>query len=227
MQIIKQPLKANPNNSVIAFKDNSSGIKGYEIKTIIPQNVGRHSRFKEANLKYHVIFTAETHNFPSGVAPFPGAETGTGGRIRDVQATGRGAHVIAGTAAYCVGNLRIPGYKLPWEDESFEYPNNLASPLQIEIEASNGASDYGNKFGEPVIQGFTRSFGMRLPNGERREWIKPIMFTAGIGQMDARHIEKASLKRDARYKDRRPCIQDRNGRRRCLKHDSGRKYCRA
>ena len=190
MQIIKQPLKANPNNSVIAFKDNSSGIKGYEIKTIIPQNLGRHSRFKEANLKYHVIFTAETHNFPSGVAPFPGAETGTGGRIRDVQATGKGAHVIAGTAAYCVGNLRIPGYKLLWEDESFEYPNNLASPLQIEIEASNGASDYGNKFGEPVIQGFTRSFGMRLANGERREWIKPIMFTAGIGQMDARHIEK-------------------------------------
>ncbi|MDP1759807.1 MAG: AIR synthase-related protein, partial [Thermodesulfovibrionales bacterium] len=81
-------------------------------------------------------------------------------------------------------------YKLPWEDESFEYPNNLASPLQIEIEASNGASDYGNKFGEPVIQGFTRSFGMRLADGERREWIKPIMFTAGIGQMDARHIEK-------------------------------------
>jgi phosphoribosylformylglycinamidine synthase len=193
MQLIKQPLKANPKNSVIAFKDNSSAIRGYEIKTIIPQNLGRHSRFKEAKLKYHIIFTAETHNFPSGVAPFPGAETGTGGRIRDVQATGRGAHVIAGTAAYCVGNLRIPGYKLQWEDESFEYPNNisrLASPLQIEIEASNGASDYGNKFGEPVIQGFTRSFGMRLPDGERREWIKPIMFTGGIGQMDARHIEK-------------------------------------
>ena len=79
---------------------------------------------------------------------------------------GRGGLVIAGTAAYCVGNLHI-GYKLPWEDDSFEYPENLASPLQIEIEASNGASDYGNKFGEPLIQGFTRSFGMRLPNGER------------------------------------------------------------
>jgi phosphoribosylformylglycinamidine synthase len=89
-----------------------------------------------------------------------------------------------------VGNLLIPGYKLPWEDESFEYPGNLASPLKIEIEASNGASDYGNKFGEPVIQGYTRSFGIRLPNNERYEWIKPIMFTAGIGQMDARHIEK-------------------------------------
>ncbi len=85
---------------------------------------------------------------------------------------------------------KIPGYRLPWEDPSFEYPSNLASPLQIEIEASNGASDYGNKFGEPVIQGFTRSFGLRLPDGERREWVKPIMFTGGVGQMDNSHIEK-------------------------------------
>ena len=98
--------------------------------------------------------------------------------------------VVAGTAAYCVGNLRIPGYELPWEDKTFAYPSNLASPLTIEIEASNGASDYGNKFGEPVIQGFTRSFGMRLPDGERREWLKPIMFTAGVGQLDSRHVEK-------------------------------------
>ncbi len=190
MQIIKQPLKANPGNSIIAFKDNSSAIKGYGIKTIIPLGPRKPSRFKEKKLKSHIIFTAETHNFPSGVAPFPGAETGTGGRIRDVQATGRGAHVTAGTAAYCVGNLRIPGYELPWEDKAFEYPDNLASPLQIEIEASNGASDYGNKFGEPVIQGFTRSFGLRLPDGERREWIKPIMFTGGVGRLDARHVEK-------------------------------------
>ena len=143
-------------------------------------------------LDYDIIFTAETHNFPSGVAPFPGAETGTGGRIRDVHATGRGSLVVAGTAAYCVGNLRIPGYPLPWEDDGFSYPDNLAPPLQIEIEASNGASDYGNKFGEPVIQGYTRSFGLRLADGERREWIKPIMFSGGIGQIDARHTSKDS-----------------------------------
>ena len=189
-RIVKDPLRANPGNSLIAFKDNSSAIRGYRIRTILPEEPGRCSRFLEAGPTYHLIFTAETHNFPSGVAPFPGAETGTGGRIRDVQATGRGGLVVAGTAAYCVGNLRIPGYRLPWEDDTFAYPDNLASPLAIEIEASNGASDYGNKFGEPVIQGFTRSFGMRLPGGERREWIKPIMFTGGIGQMDARHVDK-------------------------------------
>lgn len=188
--MVQKPLKANPNNSTIAFKDNSSAIRGYPIQTILPQQPGQPGPFALHDRTYDIIFTAETHNFPSGVAPFPGAETGTGGRIRDVQATGRGALVVAGTAAYCVGNLYIPGYNLPWEDPSFQYPPNLATPLQIEIDASNGASDYGNKFGEPVIQGYTRSFGLRLPNGERREYIKPIMFSGGIGQMDARHTDK-------------------------------------
>jgi len=190
LDLMRDPLRTNPQNSIIAFKDNSSGIRGYEISSIVPERPERASRFRDELLHYHIIFTAETHNFPTGVAPFPGAETGTGGRIRDVHATGRGSFVVAGTAAYCVGNLQIPGYHLPWEDPSFVSPVNLASPLQIEIEASNGASDYGNKFGEPVIQGFTRSFGMRLPDGERREWVKPIMFTGGIGQIDNRHIEK-------------------------------------
>ncbi len=190
MDIIMQPLRSSPLNSVIAFKDNSSAIRGCPVRTIVPDIPGSPCRFQKNNLIYHIIFTAETHNFPTGVAPFPGAETGTGGRIRDVHATGRGSLVIAGTAAYCVGNLRIPGYALSWEEPTFVYPPNLASPLQIEIDASNGASDYGNKFGEPIIQGFTRSFGLRLPDGERREWVKPIMFTGGVGQIDNRHIDK-------------------------------------
>jgi phosphoribosylformylglycinamidine synthase len=188
--MIQEPLEANRGNSVIAFHDNSSAIRGYPIRTILPAQPGEPAPFVLTDLDHHVIFTAETHNFPSGVAPFPGAETGTGGRIRDVHAAGRGSHYVAGTAAYCVGNLRIPGYQLPWEDPAFAYPGNLATPLEIEIEASNGASDYGNKFGEPVIQGYTRSFGLRLPSGERREWLKPIMFSGGIGQIDARHTEK-------------------------------------
>ncbi len=190
LQMIKSPLDSNPSNSVIAFKDNSSAIKGYAISTIIPKYPGTTSPFNIQDCTYHLIFTAETHNFPSGVAPFPGAETGTGGRIRDVQATGRGGLVIAGTAGYCTGNLNIPGYQIPGEDSKFDYPSNLASPLKIMIRESDGASDYGNKFGEPVIQGFTRTFGLRLPDGERREWVKPIMFTGGIGQIDDLHIKK-------------------------------------
>lgn len=190
MSLVRAPLDANPNNSTIAFRDNSSAIRGYKMRTIVPRQPGQPNPLVAADVDYDIIFTAETHNFPSGVAPFPGAETGAGGRIRDVHATGRGSLVVAGTAAYCVGNLNIPGYTLPWEDGEFAYPDNLAPPLHIEIEASNGASDYGNKFGEPLIQGYTRSFGMRLPNGERREWIKPIMFSGGIGQIDARHTDK-------------------------------------
>ncbi|MGB5999051.1 MAG: phosphoribosylformylglycinamidine synthase, partial [Thermoanaerobaculia bacterium] len=95
MELIREPLEANPNNSVIAFKDNSSAIRGYPIRTIVPAQPGEPSPFVMTELDHHVIFTAETHNFPSGVAPFPGAETGTGGRLRDVHAAGRGSHYVA------------------------------------------------------------------------------------------------------------------------------------
>src|SRR4030066_1150098 len=195
MDIVKSTLKANPSNSIIAFKDNSSGIKGYDCWTIVPEQPGKPAPFKKQKLQYHIIFTAETHNFPTGVAPFPGAETGTGGRIRDVQATGKGGLVVAGTAGYCVGNLLIPGYDLPWEIKSFPYPSSLASSLSVEIKASDGASDYGNKFGEPLVLGFTRSFDQTLPSGNRWGWIKKIMFTGGIGQIDARDVEKDEAQR--------------------------------
>ncbi|GLJ28241.1 hypothetical protein SUGI_0554860 [Cryptomeria japonica] len=190
MSIVKDTLEANLNNSVIGFNDNSSAIKGFPVEALLPVSAGSTSPLSTVHRNFDILFTAETHNFPCAVAPFPGAETGAGGRIRDTHATGIGSIVVAATAGYCVGNLQIEGSTSPWEDLSFSYPSNLASPLQILIEASNGASDYGNKFGEPLIQGYTRTFGMRLPNGERREWLKPIMFSAGIGQIDHQHINK-------------------------------------
>ena len=193
-ELVTGTLTAHPKGSVVAFKDNSSVIEGYDITTLLPENPGQPSALAMASAAFHLLLTAETHNFPTGVAPFPGAETGTGGRIRDVQGTGRGAFVMAGTAGYCVGNLHIPDYEMSWE-KRYPCPDNLASALQIEIEASNGASDYGNKFGEPLIQGFTRSFDMQLDNGERWGYLKPIMFTAGIGQIDARHTEKANAEK--------------------------------
>ena len=190
-KLVKQTLtEANKGNSVIAYHDNSSSIRGYECDALRPDTPEKAGSVSVGKQMLHPILTAETHNFPSGVAPFPGAETGTGGRLRDVMATGRGAYPVAGVCAYCVGNLQIPGYELPWEDKAFVYPSNLEAPLTIEVKASDGASDYGNKYGEPVILGFTRSFGQRLPDGERFEWVKPIMFSAGIGQLDGRHTTK-------------------------------------
>ncbi|KAE8692476.1 Phosphoribosylformylglycinamidine synthase [Hibiscus syriacus] len=188
MQIVKSTLKANPSNSVIGFKDNSSAIKGFLAYRLRPVQPGTSCPLNEMTREIDVFFTAETHNFPCAVAPYPGAETGAGGRIRDTHATGN--FVVAATVGYTTGNLNIEGSYAPWEDPSFTHPSNLASPLQILIEASNGVSDYGNKFGESLIQGFTRTFGMRLPTGERREWLKPIMFSGGIGHIDHTHISK-------------------------------------
>ncbi|MEA2114583.1 MAG: phosphoribosylformylglycinamidine synthase [Thermodesulfobacteriota bacterium] len=188
-EVVTETLTAHPKGSLVAFKDNSSVVAGHDITTLHPKTPGEPSALQPADVRYHMLLTAETHNFPTGVAPFPGAETGTGGRIRDVQGTGKGGFVMAGTAGYCVANLHIPGYAMSWEN-SYPCPSNLASALTIEIEASNGASDYGNKFGEPVIQGFTRSFDLRLESGERWGFLKPIMFTGGIGQIDDRHTEK-------------------------------------
>ncbi|CAI5970497.1 unnamed protein product, partial [Closterium sp. NIES-65] len=190
MDLVKDTLTANPNNSVIGFKDNSSAIRGRVVSAILPENPGKPSKLAPEERDYDILFTAETHNFPCAVAPFPGAETGAGGRIRDTHATGVGSLVVAATAGYCVGNLQMEGHAAPWEDTSFVYPPNLAPPLQILLDASDGASDYGNKFGEPLIQGYTRTFGMRLASGERREWLKPIMFSGGIGQIDHRHLVK-------------------------------------
>ncbi|XP_046748343.1 phosphoribosylformylglycinamidine synthase [Diprion similis] len=178
------------SNNVIKFSDNSSAIKGFNLRTLRPDKTHEASHFRVDDVNQHIIFTAETHNFPTGVAPFSGATTGTGGRLRDIQGVGRGGYYIAGTAGYCVGNLHIPGYDLPWEEKNVLYPANFAHPLEIIIEASNGASDYGNKFGEPVISGFARSFGLVEAEGGRREWIKPIMFSGGLGSMEANMTEK-------------------------------------
>ncbi|XP_066064841.1 phosphoribosylformylglycinamidine synthase, partial [Chamaea fasciata] len=188
---------SHPNN-VIKFCDNSSlrffvspaPSGGVPVSTLWPQDPAGPSPLERRTSVRHVTFTAETHNFPTAVAPFSGATTGTGGRIRDVQCTGRGAHVIAGTAGYCFGNLLIPGLEQPWEDALAPYPESFARPLEVAIGASDGASDYGNKFGEPLLAGFARSFGQVLPGGERREWIKPIMFSGGIGALEDEHVRK-------------------------------------
>lgn len=199
--IIDTQKNSNQNNT-IKFSDNSSAIKGFKHKTIRPvfRNVDKNcieaSEMQIINVESNLIFTAETHNMPTAVAPFSGATTGTGGRIRDVQGVGRGGLTIAGTAGYCVGNLNIPDYELPYESKEFEYPPSFADPLKILIEASNGASDYGNKFGEPVITGFAMSYGLKnVATDEREEYVKPIMFSGGLGTMDALHTEKIDPKK--------------------------------
>lgn len=169
-QLVKKPYKVNPNNSLIAFCDNSSAIEGFNINDYDSNKIK----------KIHFCLTAETHNFPTGICPFPGSATGVGGRIRDTIATGKGAKMIAGTAGYCVGKFR--------DSYSGQMNDQEKRSLNILVQASNGASDYGNKIGEPIILGFTRSY--TSPN-HKLTWKKPIMFSGGIG-----HIEDKDLKKD-------------------------------
>lgn len=201
IDMVASTQKSSNGNNVIKFEDNSSAIEGFNRLSLLrPRQVGCCSPVEVVgDQARHIIFTAETHNFPTGVAPFPGAATGTGGRIRDVQATGRGAHVVAGTAGYSFGNLLLDDHELDWENPHELYPDYLAQPHKIAIEASNGASDYGNKFGEPIVAGFARSFGMRLVSPstratERWEYLKPIMFTGGIGSIAADMVQKLKPK---------------------------------
>jgi phosphoribosylformylglycinamidine synthase len=188
MSIVKEPWQRNPGNSLVAFHDDSSAIRGRRITVLAPSRAGDPSPLAEVQRVYHLTLTAETHNHPTGVAPYPGAATGSGGRIRDNQVVGRGGLVQVSGAAYCVGNLHLTDDHV-WEADGYTSPANLAAPLEILIQASNGASDYGNCFGEPLIYGFVRSFGLSTPAGYR-SWFKPIMYSVGAGQIDDAHVGK-------------------------------------
>ena len=147
--LVKEPYKqiqrsSDSNNSTIAFSDNSSAIKGSEIP--VPRVDGITHQYDIENTHINYVCTAETHNFPTAISPFPGAATGIGGRIRDVQATGRGAQPVCSSAGYCVGKLFLSK-----DDIKNEYPENITEPTKILIEARNGASDYGNKFENQLL----------------------------------------------------------------------------
>ncbi|MDP3964723.1 MAG: phosphoribosylformylglycinamidine synthase [bacterium] len=189
MDIVRETWRRNPNNSVIAFHDDSSAIRGNEVTMLLPTHPERPSWYRRVGRVMHPTLTAETHNHPTGLAAYEGSGTGSGGRIRDVHVVGRGGLVIAGGAGYCSDNLRIPGYDLPWEEDGWWHPPALKSPLEIMIRASDGASDYGNCFGEPLVCGFVRTSGIVLPDG-RRGWYKPIMYSVGTGLIDDAHTAK-------------------------------------
>lgn len=124
---------------------NFSAIKGYKHDSLRPATPGKPCLFKKEKVDSHLIFTAETHNFPTGVAPFSGATTGTGGRIRDVQAVGRGGYCIAGTAGYSVGNLAIPGIMITSKSVKVQNINNGGGHLAfVQIMSCHGKTIASN-----------------------------------------------------------------------------------
>lgn len=181
-QLVKDTQKYTNDRSIVAFRDNSCVFRAdKKINYFLPNLIT--NKYSTQEEQFHLTYTSETHNFPTSVAPFQGATTGTGGRIRDNQCVGRGGIVISGVAGYCVGEIE-PSKSKYWQKN-----------LKTLIEASNGASDYGNKFGEPLILGFTRVFGQDIFD-QRHEWVKPIMFSGGMGMIHENHIHKNPPQKD-------------------------------
>lgn len=186
--IIKSTGK-NRDNAIISFHDNASAIRGHRVRDLMPEIPGMPSRLRMQEIYYHYVLTVETHNHPSLIEAYQGAATGGGGRRRDNEMVGRGGLVGAAMAAFAGGNLNLPGYGLPWEDKSFHYDPVFESPLSFFIKATNGCFTDANEFGEPLVNAWVESFGLRI-GGERWENLKPIMLAGGWGFIRDEHVKK-------------------------------------
>src|SRR5690606_34988628 len=179
-KLIKKTSELNPNDIVSAYKDNVAFIKGPTVKQWAPKTADKPDWYEEKDFESVISLKAETHNFPTTVEPFNGAATGSGGEIRDRLAGGKGSLPLAGTAVYMTSYSRLgastdfilseaeglsdrslSGAEMPlhpWEKAMKEREWLYQTPLDILIKASNGASDFGNKFGQPLIAGSVLTF---------------------------------------------------------------------
>lgn len=179
--MIKETSQQNPNFLVSAYKDNVAFVSGPRIEQFAPKQADRPDYFATEEFDSVLSLKAETHNFPTTVEPFNGAATGTGGEIRDRMAGGRASIPLAGTAVYMTSYPRTEGARA-WEQYSNERPWRYQTPRQILTKASNGASDFGNKFGQPLICGSVLTFEHQEGAGQPRYgYDKVIMLAGGVG----------------------------------------------
>lgn len=178
-QMIKKTTQENPNKIISAYKDNVAFAEGPVIEQFAPADHSKPDYFEVKDIKSVISLKAETHNFPTTVEPFNGASTGTGGEIRDRMGGGKGSWPIAGTAVYMTSYPRTEEGR-EWEEILPVRKWLYQTPEQILIKASNGASDFGNKFGQPLICGSVLTFEHK----EKEEvygYDKVIMLAGGVG----------------------------------------------
>ncbi|MGN1354634.1 MAG: phosphoribosylformylglycinamidine synthase, partial [Alloprevotella sp.] len=177
--MIKKTTKENPHKIISAYKDNVAFSEGPVVEQFAPADHSTSDYFIIKDIESVISLKAETHNFPTTVEPFNGASTGTGGEIRDRMGGGVGSWPIAGTAVYMTAYPRLDGGR-DWEDILPVRQWLYQTPEQILIKASNGASDFGNKFGQPLITGSVLTFEHQ-ENGEKYGYDKVIMLAGGVG----------------------------------------------
>ncbi|MBK8504121.1 MAG: phosphoribosylformylglycinamidine synthase [Saprospiraceae bacterium] len=187
-ELIKKTSKAHPNEIVSAYKDNVAFIQGPEVTQFAPKNPFWPESYEKKKFKSVLSLKAETHNFPTTVEPFNGAATGSGGEIRDRMAGGKGSFPLAGTAVYMTAYSRLQDNR-PWENGMVERPWLYQTPIDILIKASNGASDFGNKFGQPLIAGSLLTFEHEEHN-RKLAYDKVIMLAGGVGYGKADQAQK-------------------------------------
>lgn len=178
-KLIKKTSQENPNGLVSAYKDNVAFIDGPKVDQFYPVNPDKPDYFTIKDVDTVISLKAETHNFPTTVEPFNGAATGTGGEIRDRLGGGKASLPIAGTAVYMTSYPRLSPehrWELMMDPRAWLYQ----TPADILIKASNGASDFGNKFGQPLICGSLLTFEHAEDN-RRYAYDKVIMLAGGVG----------------------------------------------
>ncbi len=178
-QMIKKTSQENPNKIVSAYKDNCSFVQGPVVEQFAPATQDKPDFFEVKDIETVLSLKAETHNFPTTVEPFNGAATGTGGEIRDRIGGGKGSLPIAGTAVYMTSYPRTEAQR-SWEQATEERDWLYQTPEEILIKASNGASDFGNKFGQPLINGSLLTFE-HFEHFKKYGYDKVIMLAGGIG----------------------------------------------
>jgi phosphoribosylformylglycinamidine synthase len=197
-KLIKKTSETNPNDIVSAYKDNVAFVKGPKVTQFAPKSADKPDFYEEKEFESVLSVKAETHNFPTTVEPFSGAATGSGGEIRDRLAGGQGAIPLAGTAIYMTAYSRLEqtqpnlhpgtvteptqetGNPRTWEKGMDARQWLYQTPMDILIKASNGASDFGNKFGQPLITGSVLTFEHE-ESGRKLGYDKVIMQAGGIG----------------------------------------------
>jgi phosphoribosylformylglycinamidine synthase len=187
-QLIKETSKQNPNKIVSAYKDNVAFVQGPKAQQFAPKSQDKADFFGTETIDTVISLKAETHNFPTTVEPFNGAATGSGGEIRDRLAGGTASIPLAGTAVYMTSYSRSEKNRT-WEKNLQERKWLYQTPLEILIKASNGASDFGNKFGQPLICGSVLTFEHE-EDGKHFGYDKVIMLAGGVGFTKANYSLK-------------------------------------
>ncbi|RAV28744.1 phosphoribosylformylglycinamidine synthase [Sinomicrobium soli] len=187
-KLIKKTSEAHPNDIVSAYKDNVAFLKGPRIQQFAPESADKPDFYAVRDFDSVISLKAETHNFPTTVEPFNGAATGSGGEIRDRLAGGQGSLPLAGTAVYMTAYSRLEQDR-PWENGMEERKWLYQTPMDILIKASNGASDFGNKFGQPLIAGSLFTFEHEEAS-RKLGYDKVIMLAGGIGYGKADQARK-------------------------------------